>query len=135
MTVIAFIIGFYKPVPRPARPARREAHREDGHAEGVRCRVELTPEQSKRALDELLQGIADSTNELSTKESALFQRIVASAGRDTACRLLPKFQRDTPDHQRLSRLRDLKLIAYLRVEAGDGTNTQWCPSRELVYDL
>ncbi len=98
--------------------------------------VELTPEQAKHALDELLQDIAESTNELSPEESVLFERIMASAGRDTVCQLLPNFQRDTPDHQRLRKLRDRKLI---RPFEGGRWQREKHPlvSRfgQLVYDL
>lgn len=98
--------------------------------------VDLTPEQAKRALNELLQDIADSTNELAPDEWRLFERVIASAGRDTVADLIPGFQRYTPEHQQLRKLRDRMLIRP--VETGT-----WNPRKhpvvsrfgQLVYDL
>jgi hypothetical protein len=75
--------------------------------------VELTPELAQRALDELLQDIAESTNELAPEESFLFERIVHTDGRSTVLDLLPAFTRESKDHQRLRMLRDRKLIRPL----------------------
>ena len=72
--------------------------------------VELTSEQAKRALDELLQDIADSTNELTAVESSLFERIIRSGGKESVEAIFPGFQRDSEEHRQLGRLRDRKLI-------------------------
>jgi len=98
--------------------------------------VELTPEQAKRALDELLQDIADSTNELTADESALYERIHAANGRTTIAELFSQFARDSTEHQQLRKLRDRKLIRPF-----EGGN--WQPNKhpvvsrfgQLVFDL
>ncbi|MFZ4682890.1 MAG: hypothetical protein ACOYMS_10325 [Terrimicrobiaceae bacterium] len=98
--------------------------------------VELTPEQAKRALDELLQDIADSTNELTVDEMSLFERIFQAHGRTTVGELFPSFTRDSTEHQRLRKLRDRKLIRPF--EGGNWqVNKHPVPSRfgELVHEL
>lgn len=72
--------------------------------------VELTPEQAKRALDELLQDIADSTNELSSEEYSIFESILHAGGRMTVTDMFPTFARNSKEHQQLQKLRDRKLI-------------------------
>ena len=72
--------------------------------------VELTPEQAKGALDELLKEIVDSTNELSPTEIKLFQEIRTADGRRTVSDILPGFVRGNEHHKRLRVLRDRKLI-------------------------
>jgi hypothetical protein len=83
-----------------------------------------------------LQEIADSTNELSPEESRLFEKILASGGRERIDQLLPNFRRDTPEHQGLRKLRDRKLVRPF--EGG-----RWQPDKhpvvtrfgQLVHDL
>jgi hypothetical protein len=74
--------------------------------------LELTPEQAKEAVGELLTEITDSTNDLSAEESDLFERILASGGRDRLDQILPNFKRDTLtlELQPLRKLRDRKLV-------------------------
>ena len=72
--------------------------------------IELTPEQAKSALDELLKDIVETTNELSEEEITTFQEIQAADGRRTVTDLLPSFVRDNEQHKQLRVLRDRKLI-------------------------
>jgi hypothetical protein len=72
--------------------------------------VDLTPEQVKSTLNELLNDIVESTNELSPAELALFQQIQAADGRRVILDLIPNFARNTEQHNQLRRLRDRKLI-------------------------
>jgi polyhydroxyalkanoate synthesis regulator phasin len=98
--------------------------------------VELTPEQAERALDELLQDIADSTNELTPEESSLFEQILHAGGRTTVVELFPSFARNSKEHQQLRKLRDRKLIRPY--EGGNWQPDKHpIPSRfgELVYEL
>jgi hypothetical protein len=136
VTVIGFFVVFYRPVRLLLDRLAATLTVKTVKLKAFGAEVELTPEQAKRALDELLQDIAESTNELSSEESALFNRIMASAGRDTVGQLLPNFQRDTSGHQHLRKLRDRKLIRPF--EGG-----RWQPEKhpvvsrfgQLVYDL
>ena len=72
--------------------------------------IELTPEQAKSALDELLKDIVETTNELSAEEIALFQEIQAADGRRTIKDLIPSFVRGNEQHKQFRVLRDRKLI-------------------------
>lgn len=72
--------------------------------------IELTPEQAKSALDELLKDIVESINELSTVEIKLFNNIMISDGRQSVRDILPGFARDNEEHRQLRVLRDRKLI-------------------------
>ena len=136
LTFIAFVAVFYKQVHSLLHRLAETLTVKSIKLKAFGAEVELTPEQARRALDELLQDIAESTNELSADDSALFERIVASAGRETVRQLLPTFQRDMPDHLRLRKLRDRKLIRPF-----EGGN--WQPEKhpvvsrfgQLVYDL
>ncbi len=72
--------------------------------------TELTPEEAKGALDEMLQDIVEAMNELSAEEVKLFQTIINADGRLTVLDLLPDFKRESLQHAQLRKLRDRKLI-------------------------
>ena len=107
---LAFVAVFYRPVRILLERLAETLTVKTVKLKAFGAEIELTAEQAKRALDELLQDIAESTNELSRDDSILFERIVGAGGRETVRRLLPGFQRDTEEHQRLRKLRDRKLI-------------------------
>ena len=74
---------------------------------------ELTVEEAKGTLDEMLQEIFEATNELSPGEVALFQAINRAEGRLSVVELVPGlkgFRRGDEAHTQLRRLRDRKLI-------------------------
>lgn len=80
--------------------------------------VELTPEEAKSAVADLLQEIADSTSDLDDKEIALFDTIVDLSGTKTVREMAPEFARSAPQaenpvHKRLGRLRDRQLVRPL----------------------
>jgi len=136
LTAIAFVAVFYKPVSALLDRLAATLTVKTVTLKAFGAEIELTPQQAERALDELLQDIAESTNELSVEESRLFERIRASAGRDTVGQLLPNFQRDSEDHQRLRKLRDRKLVRPL--EGGrwqSGKHPMVSRFGQLVYDL
>jgi hypothetical protein len=136
ITAIGVIALFYKPIRALLDRLAATLTVKTVKLKAFGAEVELTPEEAKGALDELLQDIADSTNELSLEETLLFQRIMAAAGRDTVIQLLPNFRRDTIEHQMLRKLRDRKLVRP--IEGGN-----WQPEKrpiatrfgQLVYDL
>ncbi len=136
ITAVAFLALFYKPIRALLDRLAATLTVKTVKLKAFGAEIELTPEEAKRTLDELLQEIADSTNELSPEELLLFQRIEASAGQDTVAQLLPDFRRDTVEHQRLRKLRDRKLVRPF--ESG-----RWQPEKhpiatrfgKLVYDL
>ena len=74
--------------------------------------VLLTPQRARTTLDELLEDIAESTNELTREEVALFDQVLIADGRLTVAALIPGFKREeeSPDLLRLRNLRDQKLI-------------------------
>jgi hypothetical protein len=74
--------------------------------------MELTPERARTVLDELLDDITESTNQLTEQEKQLFDSVLAADGKRTIGELIPGFIRDgeAGDHQRLRNLRDQKLI-------------------------
>lgn len=133
---VAFVGVFYKPLRAFLDRLAATLSVKTVKLKAFGAELELTPEQAKRGLDELLQDIAESTNELSAEESALFARIMASGGRESVLQLLPTFQRGNADHQRLRKLRDRKLVRPF-----EGGN--WQPQKhpvvssfgQLVYEL
>jgi hypothetical protein len=72
--------------------------------------VELTPEQAKTNLQELLTDILQTINELPPDVLELFGGIEAAGGRSTVEDLVPGFSRDSHEHQSLRTLRDRQLI-------------------------
>jgi hypothetical protein len=110
--VVALILAslFYKPVSALLkRLAETLTFRSvTVKALGVEC--ELTPEYARTVLNELLDDITATSNELTKEEIALFDRILSSAGTKRVVDLIPGFTRDSPEHQRLRNLRDQKLI-------------------------
>jgi hypothetical protein len=71
---------------------------------------EITPEQAEGALDELLQEIVDPTNELPTDVALLFQKILSSPKDIKVGDIFPDFERETPQHEQLRKLRRAKLV-------------------------
>jgi hypothetical protein len=86
--------------------------------------VELTREEVKDVLDEILKDIVEALNELSPDEVALFQKINSGDGRYTVQDLLPDFKRESMQHAQLRKLRDRKLI---RPEEGGNWQPQKHP--------
>ncbi|GGP20554.1 hypothetical protein [Silvimonas iriomotensis] len=79
--------------------------------------AELSPEYARTVLDELLNDIAETSNQLTVEEIALFDKILKSGGSSTVIELAPGFVRDhTVEHKHLQHLRDHKLI--LPIEGG-----------------
>jgi hypothetical protein len=72
--------------------------------------AELTVEEAKGVLDEMLQEIVDAVNEVSAAEASLFDRIATSDEGRTVQDLLPNFERGNEEHKKLQKLRDRKLI-------------------------
>lgn len=115
LTVIVLAAGFYKPI--------RTLFDRLGTALAIRAvklklfgqEIELTPEQAKGALAELLEVMAESTSGLSSEDLALFEKIRAAEGRATVDQLIDGYQREdasghpTPGLQRLRKLRDRHL--------------------------
>jgi polyhydroxyalkanoate synthesis regulator phasin len=136
LTAILFLSIFYKPVRILLERLATTLTIKTVKLKAFGAEVELTPEQAKRALDELLQDIADSTNELSSEESSLFESILHAGGRMTVTDLFRTFARDSKEHQQLRKLRDRKLVRPF--EGG-----RWQPDKhpvpsrfgQLVYDL
>lgn len=89
--------------------------------------IELAPEYARTVLHELLDDIAESTNELTPEEIELFFLIRRANGVETVAQIIPSFRRDDPEgnHERLRNLRDQKLI--IPRERG-----QWKPDKHPV---
>ena len=136
VTAVAFLAVFFKPLWRILERLAATLTIKTVKLKAFGAEIELTPEQAKRALDELLRDIAESTNELSSRELLLFQRIIDAAGRTTVAQLFPGFTRDSEEHQQPRKLRDRKLVRPF-----EGGN--WQPNKhpvssrfgQLVHDL
>jgi hypothetical protein len=87
--------------------------------------VELTPEEVKTAMNELLQEISDPTNELKANEILLFESVVASDGRKSVSELVPSFARGNEFHDTLRRLRDRHLIRPIE-------GSRWLPEKHPI---
>jgi DNA-binding transcriptional ArsR family regulator len=87
--------------------------------------VELTPEEAKGALDEMLQEIVEAMNELLPAEVDLFLKIDSAEGRLTVLDLIPDFKRESVQHTQLRKLRDRKLIRP--IEGGN-----WQPQKHPI---
>jgi hypothetical protein len=81
--------------------------------------IELTPDQADRALNEILQEVGESTNDLSPPDIALLKRIYDAQGTLTVEQVFPGFTRKSPDHlerksspelEQLRKLREMKLL-------------------------
>jgi len=72
--------------------------------------AELTPEEVKAAVDELLKEISDPTNELTEGEVQLLDQIASADGRRSVIELAPAFERGNDVNDYLRRLRDQHLI-------------------------
>jgi hypothetical protein len=72
--------------------------------------IEVTPDQADRALNEMMEEVAESLNGLSPSEIGLFDRVRESRGERTVKDLIPEFTRGSDSHNELRRLRDRKLI-------------------------
>jgi hypothetical protein len=110
LVAVAFVAAFYKPVRAVLERLAATLTIKTVKIKAFGAELELTPEQAKQALNELLQDIADVTNELTPEESALFEKTLHADGRFTVANLCPGFVRDSKEHQQLRKLRDHKLI-------------------------
>jgi hypothetical protein len=72
--------------------------------------IEVTPDQADRALNEMMEEVAESMNGLSQSEIELFERVREARGERTIHDLIPEFTRESDSHNELRRLRDRKLI-------------------------
>jgi hypothetical protein len=81
--------------------------------------IELTPNEADRALNEILQEVGESTNELSPVDIELLKRIYEAQGTLTIEQVFPGFTRrsqDDPERkssgelEQLRKLRDMKLL-------------------------
>jgi hypothetical protein len=132
LTLIAFVAVFYKPV----RALLERVTVKTIKLKVFGVEIELTPEQAKIAAAVLLQDIAQSTNQLSDKEMALFDSVVASAGRKTVVQLLPNFKRGNEDHKCLQELRDRMLIRPFETKSWQEVKHPVLTRfGQLVYDL
>jgi hypothetical protein len=87
--------------------------------------VELTPEQAKDTLDEMLKEIVEAMNQLSLDEVNLFLRIDDANGHLAVRDLIPDFKRQSTEHAQLRSLRDWKLIRP--IEGGN-----WQPEKHPI---
>ena len=87
--------------------------------------AELTPQEVKAAVEELLKEISDPTNELTEGEVQLLDQIAAADGRRSVIELAPAFVRGNDVHDYLRRLRDRHLVRPL--EGG-----RWLPGKHPV---
>jgi hypothetical protein len=110
LTLAAFIVTFYNPIRALLVRLSATLAIKTVNLTVFGANVVLTPEQARHALDELLQDIAESTNELTADEIALFKRIVRSSGREIVREVEPTFAFENPAHLRLRNLRDRKLV-------------------------
>lgn len=136
LTALGFLSVFFTPVHAILERLAETLTIKTVKLKTFGAEIELTPEQAKRALNELLQDIADSTNELTAEEADLFESILHSGGRDTVADLFVAFTRDTKEHQQLRRHRDRKLVRPF--EGGNWQPTKHpVPTRfgQLVYEL
>lgn len=87
--------------------------------------VELTPEETKDALDEMLQEVVQAMSEFSKDEIDLFTTIHRNEGRLTVFGLDPNFKRGDEFHNKLRKLRRCNLVRP--VEGG-----KWEPEKHPV---
>ena len=87
--------------------------------------AELSPQEVKATLDELLQEISDPTNELNSEELLLLDRIAAFDGRRSVIELAPSFERGDRTHDQLRRLRDRHLIR-------PAEGSRWLPDKHPI---
>jgi hypothetical protein len=75
--------------------------------------VELTADQAKGALAEILQVIVETMKALDEEEGNLFREIDRAEGRRTVLEIAPDFVRGKEWHDRFRKLRDFTLIRPL----------------------
>jgi hypothetical protein len=110
VTVTGIAWAFYRPVV-----AVLEKLKESLLVKGIKLKlwgaeIELTPDQADRALNEMIQNVVESTQDLSVAERNLFERIHEVRDELTVEALVPGFTRESEAHNQLRRLQDVKLI-------------------------
>jgi hypothetical protein len=110
MAVIGIVWTFYRPVV-----AVLEKLKESLSIKGIKLKllgaeIELTPDQADSALNEMIQNLAESTEDLSTDDIKLFEKIHEAGGALTVEALIPGFSRESEAHNQLRRLQDVKFI-------------------------
>jgi hypothetical protein len=115
ITAVGFLVLFYRPIRGLLYSLASALTVKKVTLKAFGAEIELTPEDAKRALDELLQEIALPTNELTQDEVLLFYGIIASAGQYAVIQLRPHFTHDDDniELQRLRKLRQRKLVRPL----------------------
>lgn len=113
-TLVLFAtILFYPPIARLLDGLASSMRIKSVKVTAFGVEAELSPQEVKAAVDELLQEISDPTNELAEGELGLLDRIAAADGRQTVIELDPTFVRGCDVHNQLRRLRDRHLIRPL----------------------
>jgi hypothetical protein len=110
LIVLAIILYFREPLHLLASRVAESVKVKSLRFKAFGLESELTIEEAKGALDEMLHEIIEATNELSPEEVALFQAIDIADGRQTVLGLIPDFERRNTKHIQLQKLRDRKLI-------------------------
>jgi hypothetical protein len=109
-TVIGIVWTFYSSVV-----AVLDKLKESLSIKGIKLKllgaeIELTPDQADSALNEMIQNLAESTEDLSADDINLFERIHEARGLLTVEALIPGFTRDSEAHNQLRSLQDVKFI-------------------------
>ena len=110
LTALAFLLVYLGPARKLLERLASTLTIKSVKLKAFGAEVELTPEQAKRALDELLQDVADLTNGLTSDELALFEIMNKAGGKKTVGDIFPTFERNSREHGQLQKLRDRKLV-------------------------
>jgi hypothetical protein len=119
------IVLFYPPITRLLNSLAASLKIKSIKVKAFGVEAELTPQEVKAAVDELLNEISDPTNELTEGEVQLLDQIAAADGRKSVIELAPAFVRDNDIHASFRRLRDRHLIRPLE-------GSRWFPEKHPV---
>jgi len=113
ITTIAIVFGFRVHVVSVLR--KLEESMSFKGLKGIKLKllgaeIKLTPDQADRALNEMMQDVVESMNELTATEIKLFERIHEVRGSLALEELISDFARGSAEHKQLRSLRALKLI-------------------------
>ncbi len=127
LTALLALWLFYRPIRGLLQRLSETLTFKSLKVKALGAEVELSAEHARTVLHELLDDIAESTNELSADEVTLFDRILAANGAETVAEIIPDFSRGDAagHHDRLRHLRDQKLI--IPKERG-----QWKPDKHPI---
>jgi hypothetical protein len=125
LTTFILVVLFYSPLTNLLERLTTTLRIKTIKLKAFGTEVELTPEEVKTAMNELLQEISDPTNELKANEILLFESVVASDGRKSVSELVPSFARGNEFHDTLRRLRDRHLIRPIE-------GSRWLPEKHPI---